>query len=993
LIDFNDTKPFGLDPLRYDLDEIVRRLRDTAEQWVPSHFPNGRRNADEWRLANIRGDAPRKQGSCVITLKGEHAGDWIDFDGNAGGGPLSALENATGLSGRALYAYAAELVGWMPGKPPVRSTSPVPSTKSGADRTQDVVREIDFILSRDEPIAGSPAAAYLGSRGLAVPETPDLLFHPDVTYWDTKTGHPAMVAIVRDARGERTAIHRTYLRADGSGKAGVAKQRMMLGPVAGATVRLVEPGDGGVIGIAEGIETGLSVMQACSHLPVWAALSAGNMEQTQLPPEALRVVLLADHDAAGAGLRAAHRAARRFHGEGRRVWIAMPPSEGDDFNDVLRRDGPDAVRMPVEAAAEWAPDTTGKEAGGAPETTADKPRHRPTRFAPPTGPRPVIRADDGDLARVSDKCWNVLVESNDPPWLFRCAGQPVWIERDKEQRPIPVQITENRMRHALARLATWIRKSPRSDDPVPAHPPIASIKDVLAKPDPDIPPLDGIVTAPVFGPSGDLLTTPGYHPSTGLLYEPDEGFHVPTVPERPTQVEIDAARGLLLDELFGEFPFVGEAERAHALALILLPFVRPMIDGPTPLHMIEKPTAGTGAGLMIDVISTVTTGCGASVMVEGRDDEEWRKRITAKLRTVPTLLLLDNLKNLLDSSSVAAALTAPYWEDRILGRSDMTRIPVRCVWIATGNNPKVSNEIARRCVRIRLDARVDRPWNREGFRHPHLTNWVRGERPRLVAACLTLVRGWIAAGRPRHSRPLGSFEVWAGTMGGILEVAGVPGFLGNLKEMYEASDAEGTMWRTFVAQWWDRFGSAEVGTADLHGLATDCEPPLPLGDGAERSQRIRLGKALGRMRDRMFTVGEHQLRIGAAGSRQRAQQWMLVVEKFDAGKHSPHSPEGTPESECAPREGQHSLPHSPEIREQNQRVSECGEYSECFSNTYTYARTHVHAIETPGKHSPHSPHSLSPENSKTCSSECGGEGAEPHSQATQTAGNRWEEVI
>ena len=28
----------------------------------------------------------------------------------------------------------------------------------------------------------------------------------------------------------------------------------------------------------------------------------------------------------------------------------------------------------------------------------------------------------------------------------------------------------------------------------------------------------------------------------------------------------------------------------------------------------------------------------------------------------------------------------------------------------------------------------------------------------------------------------------------------------------EASDAEGAVWRSFVSAWWDRFGTAEVGT-------------------------------------------------------------------------------------------------------------------------------------------------------------------------------------
>ena len=186
-----------------------------------------------------------------------------------------------------------------------------------------------------------------------------------------------------------------------------------------------------------------------------------------------------------------------------------------------------------------------------------------------------------------------------------------------------------------------------------------------------------------------------------------------------------------------------------------------MIAGPTPLHMVEKPAPGTGATLMVDAISIVATGTSASVMVEGRDEDEWRKRLTAKLREIPSILLIDNLRRQLDASSVAAALTAPFWEDRVLGKSEMVRFPIRCVWIATGNNPQFSNEIARRMVRIRLDPHEDQPWLREGFRHPNLLAWVWQNRARLVAACLTLGRAWIAAGMPRHQKTIGSFEGWA----------------------------------------------------------------------------------------------------------------------------------------------------------------------------------------------------------------------------------------
>ena len=206
-------------------------------------------------------------------------------------------------------------------------------------------------------------------------------------------------------------------------------------------------------------------------------------------------------------------------------------------------------------------------------------------------------------------------------------------------------------------------------------------------------------------------------------------------------------------------------------------------------------------------------------MTEGRDDEEWRKRVTAKLRQVPSILLIDNLRNKLDSSAVAAALTAPFWEDRILGASEMARLPIRCVWIATGNNPEFSNEMARRLVRIRLDAHVERPWQRGSFRHPDLMTWVRANRARLVAACLTLCQAWIAAGRPRGQKTIGSYENWAGIIGGILETAGIEGFLGNLDEMMAASDAEGSAWAAFVAGWWFRYGTAEVKAGDLYDIA------------------------------------------------------------------------------------------------------------------------------------------------------------------------------
>jgi hypothetical protein len=117
---------------------------------------------------------------------------------------------------------------------------------------------------------------------------------------------------------------------------------------------------------------------------------------------------------------------------------------------------------------------------------------------------------------------------------------------------------------------------------------------------------------------------------------------------------------------------------------------------------------------------------------------------------------------------LAAALTAPYWEDRILGASEIVRLPIYSLWVGTGNNPVLSNEMARRVVRIRLDAGVDQPWRRENFRHPDLLGWVRRRRADVVHACLVLCQAWIADGKPLGPKKIGSYENWSHVMGGFL---------------------------------------------------------------------------------------------------------------------------------------------------------------------------------------------------------------------------------
>ena len=174
---------------------------------------------------------------------------------------------------------------------------------------------------------------FIKCRGINAPIPSSLRFHPYVKHRPSGKAFPAMVAaVMRWPSADVTAIHRTYLLPDGSGKADVNTAKMSLGPIAGGAVHLGPPA--AKMAISEGIETGMSVRQS-TDMPVWAATGASTLPSIVLPelPMATEVVICADADPTGE--KAADVAADRWKSEGRVVTIATPPV-GKDFNDVLR---------------------------------------------------------------------------------------------------------------------------------------------------------------------------------------------------------------------------------------------------------------------------------------------------------------------------------------------------------------------------------------------------------------------------------------------------------------------------------------------------------------------------------------------------------------------------------------------------------------------------------------------------------------------------------
>jgi hypothetical protein len=141
-------------------------------------------------------------------------------------------------------------------------------------QSDDTSRKNAFRMwQRSQPAEGTVVETYLRARGYRDPIPIGLRYVTGVHPSDGAF-HPVMVGTVirTDQPATFIGVHRTFLLPDGSGKAALEPAKMSLGPIGGGGVPPAAPA--AKIAVSEGIETGLSFMQA-TGIPTWAALSAG----------------------------------------------------------------------------------------------------------------------------------------------------------------------------------------------------------------------------------------------------------------------------------------------------------------------------------------------------------------------------------------------------------------------------------------------------------------------------------------------------------------------------------------------------------------------------------------------------------------------------------------------------------------------------------------------------------------------------------------------
>ena len=92
--------------------------------------------------------------------------------------------------------------------------------------------------------------------------------------------------------------------------------------------------------LAEGIETGLSILESDKNARVMAVLSKSNFLNVDLKQLTDKVVMCLDNDGEKTfSDEIIKKAIVRLHNAGKTVSVVMPNKTGQDFNDVLRQEG------------------------------------------------------------------------------------------------------------------------------------------------------------------------------------------------------------------------------------------------------------------------------------------------------------------------------------------------------------------------------------------------------------------------------------------------------------------------------------------------------------------------------------------------------------------------------------------------------------------------------------------------------------------------------
>ncbi|MFY0610447.1 MAG: DUF3987 domain-containing protein [Hyphomicrobiaceae bacterium] len=339
-----------------DFAELANMSLSHIEGIVFRHVdPEAVRRGPELFFCDSPGGSSNRRMSASINIQ---TGHWnlrgnTTSDAQGGRDVISLVAYAQGVP----QPEAAEIVAEQLGVEVPRNRSgfastkrnrPPENTRTETSKDRSAINRALSAWEESRDARGTPAELYLRSRGIDISDFGD----DDLRYLALPDGSPSSHALVLPITdrftGVQSGLQRVFLNSDGTGYPNEKgkTQKRTLGRKQQAGIWFGADVD--TIIMVEGPEDAMSVYCALPDACVVSTIDAGHMGKQSIPSVVRRIIVIPDAGAAGEdGLR---RVVNNYP-DLDILLVRLP--DGMDANDMLCREGPEALQSAIEGATSY----------------------------------------------------------------------------------------------------------------------------------------------------------------------------------------------------------------------------------------------------------------------------------------------------------------------------------------------------------------------------------------------------------------------------------------------------------------------------------------------------------------------------------------------------------------------------------------------------------------------------------------------------------------
>jgi hypothetical protein len=426
------------------------------------------------------------------------------------------------------------------------------------------------------------------------------------------------------------------------------------------------------------------------------------------------------------------------------------------------------------------------------ERAAEKRRERAAASSKPTLPAPPQDAEIGPIMAAWDEVL-ANVDAPEPP-VRDLAAWPVFVtvrephgalhtltaagandEEDAPSRlPPPKQALLTRhdvysIEHEIGAHLTFLKETADGDEAV--CPGRRFIEHWLHLRTSKLPVVTSLLTMPLVLPDGSLLARNGLDRNLRLIMRADPALlaYIP-VRDQCSAMAVLKAFEFVIDEWFVDV--AADLPSKCVLLAYALSVLERVLFPARPVFVVSAGQRASGKTTVLRMLVEGALGAPQPAAAWARDEDERRKALLGYLIEGLPTVVWDNIPSgsAISSAALERASTSETYSDRLLGASQTATASAYMIHAFTGNNIRVSGDLASRSLEARLAIDRPDPQNRP-LRHADPIQWTRDHRGEILKAFYTILLGNPQLDPALAVEPKTRFKAWWSIVGSAVEHA------------------------------------------------------------------------------------------------------------------------------------------------------------------------------------------------------------------------------